>query len=40
VILSPGHIKRVIAALEDNLRKYEEQFGPVRPAEPDEKIFH
>jgi hypothetical protein len=40
VILSPGHLKRVIAALEDNLRKYEEQFGTVRPAEPDEQIFH
>lgn len=29
VIVSPGHFKRVVAALQDNLRKYEEQFGPI-----------
>lgn len=40
VILSPGHVKRVISALEDNLRKYEDQFGPIRAIEPDGQIFH
>lgn len=29
VIVSPAHFKRVVTALADNLRKYEEQFGPV-----------
>ncbi|HNW09037.1 MAG TPA: DUF3467 domain-containing protein [bacterium] len=33
IITSPGHIKRMITALEDNLKKYEEKFGPVEPSE-------
>ena len=32
VIVSPGHIKRIIAALADNLKKYEENFGNVNSA--------
>ncbi len=30
VIISPGHFKRMIAAMQDNLRRYEEQFGKVK----------
>jgi len=33
VITSPGHMKRIIAALQDNLKKYEDKFGPIAPAE-------
>ncbi len=33
VIVSPGHAKRLVAALAENLRKYEETFGAVHPAE-------
>ncbi|MFA6422200.1 MAG: DUF3467 domain-containing protein [Candidatus Buchananbacteria bacterium] len=33
IITSPGHIKRMIAALDDNLKKYEAQFGAVEKAE-------
>lgn len=33
VVLSPGHLKRIIAALEDNLKKYEGRFGGVQQAE-------
>ena len=33
VIMSPGHLKRVIAALSDNLTKYENQFGKIEEAE-------
>lgn len=33
IILSPGHAKRVVSALAENLRKYEESFGTIRPAE-------
>jgi hypothetical protein len=29
VVLSPGHVKRVVAALEDNLAKYEGSHGRV-----------
>ena len=32
IIISPGHLKRVIRALADNVRKYEERFGEIREA--------
>jgi len=32
VITSPGHIKRMIAALQQNLQKYEASFGSVAEA--------
>jgi len=32
VITSPGHLKRIIAALQDNLKKYEERFGTITEA--------
>jgi len=33
IITSPGHIKRIISALKDNARKYEQKFGKIAPAE-------
>jgi len=30
VILSPGHMKRVVAAMQENLKNYEEQFGTIK----------
>ena len=33
VIISPGHLKRMISALKDNLDKYERKFGPVQEAD-------
>lgn len=33
VIVSPGHLKRMIAALEENLKRYEDQFGAVNPSD-------
>ncbi|BEG99758.1 DUF3467 domain-containing protein [Bacteroides sedimenti] len=30
VILTPEHAKRLMRALEDNVRKYENSFGPIR----------
>jgi len=40
VITSPGHLKRIIGALEYNLKKYEEKFGKIEEAEEikEEKI--
>ncbi len=32
IITSPGHYKRMLAALEDNLKKYEERFGEIKEA--------
>ncbi len=36
VIVSPPHFKRVVAALSDNLHKYEQQFGEI--VEPQEAL--
>jgi hypothetical protein len=33
VILSPGHAKRVVAALADNVRRYEEAHGTILTTE-------
>lgn len=33
IIVSPGHFKRMVAAMTENLKKYEEQFGKVEPSE-------
>ncbi len=30
VITSPQHIKRFVAALQDNIKKYEEKFGEIK----------
>lgn len=32
IITTPGHLKRIIAALTENLKKYEEKFGTVKEA--------
>ena len=36
IILSPGHVKRLVNALQENMAKYEGQFGRVEPAEKPE----
>lgn len=33
VIVSPGHIKRIVAALQENVAKYEKMFGEIPFAE-------
>jgi len=39
IIMSPGHIKRLINALQENIGKYEEKFGEIEAAEqPKTKI--
>jgi hypothetical protein len=41
VILSPGHLKRMIRALRDNLERYENSFGAIMEAaapQPDEPL--
>ena len=40
VIVSPGHMKRILAALQDNISKYENSFGTIQIAEePKGKIL-
>jgi hypothetical protein len=36
-ITSPGHYKRMIVAMTENLAKYEKQYGPIKEAEGAEK---
>jgi hypothetical protein len=39
VILSPSHVKRMLAALQENIAKYEQAFGKIKEADiPDRKI--
>ena len=39
VVVSPSHFKRLFRAMEENLKKYEEQFGTISLAVvPDTKI--
>ncbi len=40
IVVSPGHMRRVIDALSDNMRKYEAKFGPVRVVVPEDQSFH
>ncbi|NOZ02569.1 MAG: DUF3467 domain-containing protein [Deltaproteobacteria bacterium] len=40
VITSPGHMKRIISALKDNLQKYEQRFGQIKEAsEPKQDLI-
>ncbi len=40
VIVSPGHMKRILVALQDNISKYEHNFGTIQIAEePKGKIL-
>jgi hypothetical protein len=40
VLTSPIHMKRLLSALSDNMKKYEERFGEIKPAQeqPVQKI--
>jgi len=33
VIMNPGHVKRMVAALQENIKKYEEKFGKLEESE-------
>ncbi len=33
IITSPGHVKRIISALQENVKKYEAKFGTIIQAE-------
>lgn len=33
VITSPGHMKRIVKALQENLQKYEDKFGAIEESE-------
>jgi hypothetical protein len=37
IITNPGHFKRMIAAMQDNLKKYEDRFGEIKEIAGEEK---
>jgi hypothetical protein len=40
VIVTPGHMKRIISTLSANLSKYEQNFGSVQAIGPSDQKFH
>ncbi|RMD84003.1 MAG: DUF3467 domain-containing protein [Candidatus Dadabacteria bacterium] len=40
VITSPEHVKRIVRALQENVRKYEAKFGPIEEATDLPKVVH
>jgi hypothetical protein len=40
IIVTPGHMKRIVGALTENLRRYEKEFGPVTAFEVPDQKFH
>jgi hypothetical protein len=39
VIMSPGHLKRLLKALQENIGNYEKKFGEIKMAESPKKEF-
>lgn len=37
IITNPGHYKRIVAAMSENLKKYEDNFGEIKEAEAPNK---
>jgi hypothetical protein len=40
VIASPEHTKRILRALQENIRRYEDAFGPIQEATDMPKVMH
>jgi hypothetical protein len=40
VITSPKHVKRLLLTLEDNIKKYEQKFGPIDIGSPSDAPQH
>ena len=40
IIVSPGHMKRIIGALSENMQKHESKFGSVKVIEEKDQSFH
>jgi hypothetical protein len=40
VITTPEHTKRILRALEENMRRYEQAFGPIKEATDLPRIVH
>ena len=40
IITSPGHMKRIISAMQENVKKYEEKYGEIKQAVSPEAQGH
>lgn len=40
IVVTPGHMKRIVGALSENLRRYEKEFGPISALEAPDQKFH
>ncbi|QRR03165.1 DUF3467 domain-containing protein [Dyadobacter sandarakinus] len=40
IIITPEHAKRLVAALKDNINKYEDQYGPIQNTQDTEPAFN
>jgi hypothetical protein len=40
IIVTPGHMKRILAALSDNMSKYEEKYGSVTAIDPSQQKYN
>jgi len=40
VITTPEHMKRILKALEENISRYEQSFGPIQAATDMPKVMH
>ena len=40
IIITPEHAKRLIAALKDNIEKYEDQYGTIQSSQDSEPSFN
>lgn len=39
VIMSPGHMKRVIRAMQENVQKYEQKFGEIKESDEPDTVY-
>ena len=39
IIVTPGHMKRIASALQENIRLYEQTFGEIKENEPPSQIL-
>ncbi len=40
IVVTPGHMKRIVGALTENLRRYEKEFGSINAFEAPDGKFH
>jgi len=39
IIMSPGHMKRMIRAMQENVQKYEQKFGVIKESDEPETVY-